>query len=92
MYVAFGNRVVDSEDFIYIIEGNSNFKVLKDNQLETLFEENIEAEGETLTSYVTAKISEDGREIFLRKDQTAQIELDSVESCIRDIYKRYTFK
>lgn len=30
MYVAFGNRVVDSEDFIKIIEEESEFKVLKD--------------------------------------------------------------
>ena len=30
MYVAFGNRVVDSEDFKKIVEENSNFKVLKD--------------------------------------------------------------
>ena len=30
MYVAFGNRVVDSLDFKKLIEENSNFKVLKD--------------------------------------------------------------
>lgn len=30
MYVAFGNRVVDSADFIKLIEENSNFKILKD--------------------------------------------------------------
>ena len=30
MYVAFGNRVVDSLDFKKLIEDNSNFKVLKD--------------------------------------------------------------
>lgn len=30
MYVAFGNRVVDSKDFIKLVEDNSNFKVLKD--------------------------------------------------------------
>lgn len=30
MYVAFGNRVVDSSEFIKVIEENSNFKVLKD--------------------------------------------------------------
>lgn len=30
MYVAFGNRVVDSSEYKSIIEENSNFKVLKD--------------------------------------------------------------
>lgn len=30
MYVAFGNRVVDSLDFKKLIEENSNFRVLKD--------------------------------------------------------------
>lgn len=30
MYVAFGNRVVDSKDFINIIEENTEFKVIKD--------------------------------------------------------------
>lgn len=30
MYIAFGNRVVDSEDFKKLIEENSDFKVLKD--------------------------------------------------------------
>lgn len=30
MYVAFGNRVVDSSDFKKLVEENSNFKVLKD--------------------------------------------------------------
>lgn len=30
MYIAFGNRVVDSKDFIKIIEDNTEFKVIKD--------------------------------------------------------------
>lgn len=30
MYIAFGNRVVDSNDFIKLIEENTEFKVLKD--------------------------------------------------------------
>ena len=76
----------------YLMPQKRYFQVLKDNQLETLFEENVESEGKTLSPHVLAKVSEDGREIFLIKDQTDQIELDSVETCIRDIYKRYTFK
>lgn len=30
MYIAFGNRVVDSNEFIKLIEENTEFKVLKD--------------------------------------------------------------
>ncbi len=30
MYIAFGNRVVDSEDFKKVIEENTEFKVIKD--------------------------------------------------------------
>ena len=30
MYIAFGNRVVDSKDFIKVIEENTEFKVIKD--------------------------------------------------------------
>ena len=30
MYIAFGNRVVDSKDFIKAIEENTEFKVIKD--------------------------------------------------------------
>ena len=30
MYIAFGNRVLDSKDFKEIIESNSEFKVIKD--------------------------------------------------------------
>ena len=30
MYIAFGNRVLDSKDFKEIIEMNSQFKVIKD--------------------------------------------------------------
>ena len=30
MYIAFGNRVVDSKDFINVIEENTEFKVIKD--------------------------------------------------------------
>ena len=30
MYIAFGNRVVDSKDFKQLIENNSEFKVVKD--------------------------------------------------------------
>ena len=30
MYIAFGNRVVDSKDFIKLIEENTEFKVIKD--------------------------------------------------------------
>ena len=80
-----------------IVPKKRTFKIIVDEQLNTIYEENIEHEGEniehegnTLGSGLSTLLSEDGKEIFLKKD-ISTIE-DRVETSKDAIYKKYTFQ
>ncbi|QUH18792.1 hypothetical protein [Alkaliphilus sp. B6464] len=73
-----------------IVPKKRTFKIIADGQLNTIYEENIEDEGITLNPYLYTLLSEDGKEIFLKKDISTME--DGIETSKDTIYKKYTFQ
>lgn len=76
----------------HLLPKTRKIQLLVEEQLQTLYEEDIKEEGKTFSQHVLAEVSEDGSEIFLAKDQTVFNELQDIEVSVGTVYKRYTFK
>lgn len=74
----------------YISPKERYLKTIVDGELSTLFREDISGEGKTLSPFVRAVVSDNGKEMFLVKDITDIA--DNVEKTMNVIYKKYTFE
>lgn len=74
----------------YVKPKERYFKKIEGSQLVTIYKEDISSEGLTLQSMPWTAISDNGEEIFLKKE-ILDME-DNVQTAKGAIYKRYTFK
>jgi hypothetical protein len=66
------------------------FKAIVNDELYTIYKEDIRGEGKTLSPFIRAIVREDGKEIFLEKHITVME--DNIETTKDVVYKRYTFE
>ncbi len=74
----------------HVVPKKRIFKIIVEGQLNTIYEENIEHEGNTLSAGVSTLLSKDGKEIFLKKNISTME--DEVETSKHATYKKYTFE
>lgn len=92
-----GNNMLTLEEFKQndknvesIIPINRYIKEIRNDELNIIYKEKTEDEGETMYPHVDATISDDGREIFLTR-HLCKLQ-DGVETTKDAIYKKYTIR
>ncbi|WP_461615614.1 hypothetical protein [Clostridium sp. Marseille-QA1073] len=92
-----GNNMLDIEEFKQneknvesIIPINRYIKEIRNDELNVIYKEKTENEGETSYPYVYIALSEDGTELFLARHLT-KFE-DTIETTKDIVYKKYTIR